>query len=382
MTKRRDRARSRDANRERGAIAIVMAVTLTILFAMAALAVDAGFLYTRQRSLQTIADTAALSGAKSLSVSASAAISRAQALATKNGYTNGVGGNVVTVTSPVAGNANQIQTTIRSTTSLFFARSIGFASKSTTVTAIAVLPPSAPALWAGGGCGSTTGLQLGGGPFTITGNIESNGPLNDYTGGGDLDNGSITNSNLCAGAPNWRGTATGTIGQAAPTSDPFGYTFASFPACTSGNLTTTVSSFNVPSSGGVVPAGVYCAKGDLNLSSGSAIVALNVTMLATGHITIGSAAITNMTPAAGAHNIIAFSMSNSNCGSGSPAINLGNSGVTINGSFYAPAGCINSGGPNFTINGSLIGNEVNISGPNWTINSGGGGGAGSVSLYQ
>jgi putative Flp pilus-assembly TadE/G-like protein len=371
---------SPERNRQRGSIAIILVAALGLLFSLAALAVDAGFLYTRQRGLQAIADVSALAGGESLST----AIASARAMATKNGYTNGVGGNVVTVTSPVAGNANQVQVTITSTQSFYFARAIHFNSKTMTVSAIAVAPPSLPALWAGGGCGSGTGLQLGGGVYTITGDIQSNGPLNDYTSGGDVDNGKITNSSSCTPGPNWRGTATGGISQAAATTDPMGYNILTdFPTCTSGNLTTTVASYNVPSTGGTVAAGVYCAKGNLNLSTGSAINAVGVTLLATGNITIGSGSITNMTPAAGAHNIIAFSGSANSCSaSGGPAINVGNTNAGLNGSFYAPHGCINMGGPNFTINGSLIGNEVNISGPGWTINSSGGGGGGNVTLYQ
>jgi hypothetical protein len=368
--------------RQRGSVAVVMAASLTFLFALGALAVDAGFLYTRERSLQAVTDAAALAGGRGFTDGTST--TKATDMATKNGYTNGVGGNTVGVAYPAT---RQIQVTITSPQALVFGRIFGIGSKSMTATSIAAATPDDPAIWAGGGCGVTTGLKLGGGPFTITGNLESNGPLADFTGGGDTDNGSVTNSNLCPPAPPWRGPApTGGVGQTAPTSDPWGYNIMSFPACSFGtDLTTPVVSYNVPDPLGVVAPGVYCANGNINLSSGSAILALGVTLLATGDIDIGSPAITNMTPFPGAHNLIAFSSASTpgdDCASGHPAINVGNSNVTLNGSFYAPGGCINMGGPNFVVNGSLVGNEVNVSGAPWTINAGGGGGGGAVTLYQ
>jgi len=370
-----------DGDRERGSVAIVMAASLSFLFALGALAVDAGFLYTRERSLQTVADAAALAGGKG--IADGTATTKATGMATKNGYTNLVAGNTVTVGFPAA---QQIQVTITSPQSLVFGRIFGFGAKTMRATAIVGQTVGAPAIWAGGGCGSSTGLALGGGPFTITGDLESNGPLNDYTGGGDTDTGSVTNSNLCAPPGAWRGPVgqpTGGIGQAAPTADPWAYNILSgFPACTMGNLTIPGAPLVVPAPGGVVPPGIYCSDGDIDLGVGGAITALGVTFLATGDINIGSAAITNMTPAANCHNLIAFSTAPDSCVSGHPAINVGNSGVLLNGSFYAPAGCINMGGPSFTINGSLVGNEVNLSGPSWTINAGGGSSGGAVTLYQ
>lgn len=364
-------------DRQRGSVAILMAASLTLLFALAALAVDAGFLYTQERSLQTIADAAALAGGKGLSDGTATA--KAAAMATLNGYTDGVGGNVVAISLPTV---SQIQVSITHTQPFIFGRVFGYASKSTTGTAIVGQAPGAPAIWAGGGCGSSTGLILNGGPFAITGDLVGNGPLADFTGGGDTDNGSVTGSNdpACPPAP-WRGPApTGGFGPGGttPSPDPWGYNIASFPPCTFGSL----AGPTIPISTAVVPPGIYCSGADIDLGTGGAIVALGVTFLAMGHINIGSAAITDMTPAAGCNNLIAFSMSTDNCVSGSPAINVGNSNVTIHGSFYAPQGCLNMGGPGFNITGSLVGNEVNLAGPSWTIDGGSGGGGGPTTLFQ
>jgi hypothetical protein len=366
---------ARNDNRERGSVALLMAASLTFLFGLAALAVDAGFLYTQERSLQTVADSAALAGGNGLSNGT--AVARATAMATQNGYVDGVGGNAVSVTLPAA---KQIQVAITHTQPFIFGRIFGFASKSTTGTAIVGQAPGAPAIWAGGGCGSSTGLILNGGPFAITGDLQSNGPLADFTGGGDTDTGSVTNSNLCAPPAAWRGPPpTLGIGQGPPTPDPWGYNIASFPPCNFGSL--AGPDLNL-SPIGAVPPGIYCTGGDVNLGVGAPIVAFGVTFLAMGHINIGSPAIADMTPAAGCDNLIGFAMSPDNCVGGTPAINVGNSNVTIHGSFYAPLGCLNMGGPSFNITGSLVGNEVNLAGPSWTIDGGAGGGGGPTTLFQ
>jgi hypothetical protein len=363
--------------RQRGSVAIVMAASMTFLFAMGALAVDAGFMYTRERSLQAVTDAAALAGGKG--ATDGTWTTRATDMATQNGYTNGVAGNTVTVTSPAA---QQIQVTISSAQAPIFGHIFGLGSKTMTATSIVSAPPNDPAIWAGGGCGASTGLKLGGGPFTITGDIDGNGQLADFTGGGDVDNGAVTGNPACPPAP-WRGPPgqpTGGIGTGPATPNPWGYNIMSFPACTFGNLTVPNTPLSI--STGVVPPGVYCNDGDIDLGTGSPIVALGVTFLATGDINIGSGAITNMVPAAGCHNLIAFSTAADDCMGGHPAINVGNTNAVLNGSFYAPNGCINMGGPGFTINGSLVGNEVNVAGPTWTINAGGGAGGGAVTLYQ
>jgi hypothetical protein len=62
---------------------------------------------------------------------------------------------------------------------------------------------------------------------------------------------------------------------------------------------------------------------------------------------------------------------------------MGSSTWTLNGSLYAPNGCISAGGggSNFNVNGSIIGYEVNTA-FGGTVDSGGGGGGGAYYLYQ
>lgn len=58
----------RRQSRERGSIAILLAVLLTAFMTVGALSIDVGMLYQERRQLQTAVDAAALSGAQGKSV--------------------------------------------------------------------------------------------------------------------------------------------------------------------------------------------------------------------------------------------------------------------------------------------------------------------------
>ena len=71
---------------------------MILLFGLAALAVDIGvFVPSRKHGVQTVADAAALGGARD-----GLSTSTATAIATEMGYTNGVAGATVNVTTPAA----------------------------------------------------------------------------------------------------------------------------------------------------------------------------------------------------------------------------------------------------------------------------------------
>ncbi len=107
--------------------------------------------------------------------------------------------------------------------------------------------------------------------------------------------------------------------------------------------------------------GVICSGSDI-LLNGTSITG-TITMVAMGTIE-ASGTNFNLTAAPNGNGLIAFSMSNSgstnNCLSPTNAIQMGTSTWTLNGSLYAPAGCISAGGggSSFNINGSIIGYEV------------------------
>lgn len=79
----------RTARRQRGAVAIVFGLMLTVLFAMAGFVLDLGHLYIVKAELQNGADGAVLAGATELNGTAAginAAVAMAQAIAQKNKY--------------------------------------------------------------------------------------------------------------------------------------------------------------------------------------------------------------------------------------------------------------------------------------------------------
>jgi hypothetical protein len=366
-------------NRERGSVTMLMGASLIFFFGFVALAVEVGFLYMTQRRAQSIADMAAIAGASKLSTSQTAAKNAARAIETANGYSP---------VDPSYPSTQTIQVDLATPAkSLFFGRIFGAKVKTLHVTAVASGGTPIPAIWAGGGCSSTTGLQLNGGPFTVTGSIVSNGPLNYYTGGAGTTTGDVKNSSACVTPPNTTGTVTGITGQDPPSNpefaDPFGYNMATdFPPCT----TTFVGAYNVPvSAGGVISPGVYCVTGTVNISSGApTMTGAGVTILTTGVVSISGNGLT-LSAAAGTHNIAVFTTAAGAAGDclGLQAVNFGFPGITLNGSIYAPNGCINMSGDGFRLNGSMVGKEVQFgAGGSWTVNASTSGATGSIALYK
>jgi hypothetical protein len=89
--------------RHRGQVLVIFALTLVTLLLFAALAYDTGTMLLERRDEQNAADAAALAGARYLPDDEVAAESAARAIATANGFTNGVGGVTVGVTFPLTG---------------------------------------------------------------------------------------------------------------------------------------------------------------------------------------------------------------------------------------------------------------------------------------
>src|SRR5260370_27568009 len=83
--------------RRRGAVAVLVAVSLTALLIVLAIALDGGLLFTERRHAQATADAAAMAGAAALykyystnhgADNNGAAVSSALSIASSNGYTN------------------------------------------------------------------------------------------------------------------------------------------------------------------------------------------------------------------------------------------------------------------------------------------------------
>jgi hypothetical protein len=348
---------------DKGSIAIMMFPAVLVLFGLAALAVDMGFNYTRQGGLQAIVDAAALGGARG-----GVNLANATTIANRNGYTNGVGGVTVALTPlPTIVAPTQLQVRISAPQTVFFASIFGTTSRLITAQATATAVPTAPAILAVGNSCSGYGVQLNGGPLTITGNVASNSTVEYYVSSATT-NGSITYNSACGAPVTGGSTITGGTSPGTSTNPFASITAASF-TCTVVGATLSIGPI-------LTPNAVYCATGGIDVNLTPASVA-TVTFVANGQINF-SGNDGNLT--ARQNGFVAYSASNLDCPA-SQAINIGNATVVMNGSFYAPNGCINFSGNTMTVNGSLVGNSVQINaGGNSVVNGAAGPGVGSSFL--
>ena len=379
-------------NQERGSVVIVVALLGTTLMAFAALAIDIGFLYQSQRGLQAATDAAMMAGLQKLaqdhtSTGQTNAGTLATAFATDNGYTNGVGGTVVTVTPT----SNSMFVSIKATQPTFFAGFFGLHSKAVTTSATGQLNPSLPAMYAINNSCAGVGIRIDGGPADILGPVQSNGAMDFATGPNSTTDSPITYGSSCTLTQN-NGNNGGAPAPGTVPGDPLGYTLADFPVanCSFGtnfssgpvNASLLVGFWKGITGISDLNTGIVCSQSDIDFSGTN--VTGTVSFIAGGKINASGTGI-NLTAAPGAHGLVAFSNSNlGDTGTGGctfpEAVSFGSTDWTLNGSVYAPQGCISIGGTNIQVNGSLIGNDVNVHG-GITVNSNSGGG-GSYYLFQ
>jgi Flp pilus assembly protein TadG len=383
-------------NSERGAIAILIAAMWTTLFGLAALAVDVGYLYTRQRGLQAVTDAAVTAAMPTYqSTGFNPASIRATAVASANGYSTG-SGTTVTVDQPVV---NQFRVRVSRTFPTFFGSVLGISQKTITATSVGrVVATAGPVIHASNmSCGAGFGFTAtGSATMNVTGDIESNGVLNLAIGGALT--GSAKVRTACQPTqPQISGyTAPTIVPSGSPFADPLlGITPASFAAlCTSGSIA-VAGAWNIawscgtgPGGEDVVPSGVYCSLDSMSITSpcpAQRIYAPDSTWVsATGQVQFGGnnpMTLGNYPGVPG--NVVVITMS-----AGTPAIHLGSANkFTVNGAVYAPLGEImmNGGGtgPNL-FNGRLVGDTIYMGVSalgTWTFTGGGPGGS-AWSLYQ
>ncbi len=101
MSRRKPRKRLSWLASERGSVAVQIGISLIVILGFVALGMEVGYLLLKQREMQSAADSAAISGATALSSGRPADYTvEAKGVASASGFTNGVGGVVVTVNSP------------------------------------------------------------------------------------------------------------------------------------------------------------------------------------------------------------------------------------------------------------------------------------------
>jgi Flp pilus assembly protein TadG len=192
-----------EPRRQRGQILVLFTLSLVAIIAMVGLVLDGGGAFAQRRGEQNAADLAALAGANDylLNNNSASAITRAQAVAAQNGYTNGVGGVAVNVTINTALGAS-VQVDITAPHRNNFASIVGMSSwnVSTTATALTSSRPdttaaAAPAIF------SILAFDNNGNPLSQYGN--PNSPYAFGDGNGDVPNN--------AGDLGWTNYGTGNV---------------------------------------------------------------------------------------------------------------------------------------------------------------------------
>lgn len=122
---------------ESGAVAVVVALVMIILVGLTAFAVDAGYMYSIRRQLQSAADAAALAGCRVLidGGDEASALAEAQEFATLNAVAPGDDLTMVSTEPQTEVTDTYVQVTVQKETDLFFARI--FSKNSARVTATA-----------------------------------------------------------------------------------------------------------------------------------------------------------------------------------------------------------------------------------------------------
>jgi hypothetical protein len=354
--------------RERGSISVVAAALLVVLIGMAALVVDGGYLAMRRRSLQGVADAAALAGAFSLPASGTA-VAQAVANATANGYTNGSNGATVTVNSPYSSDSRRIEVILQTNVPTFLGTALRINSGVVKARAVAKVDPPADAVFAGdtscsgNACG--TALCITGTSFHTTGSIHSNGSL--MLSGDSTDSvGAVEYGGSCPHSVNGAVSVASGPALVATEAYPLPYTAVSDFPCTfsnSGNFDVSQpgswwQSGNSWGGGGVLKPGVYCATGGGIQLNGSNITG-NVTFVCDGPIQISGQALNLSSYSNG---VFLFTTSTAN-----PAVVMGSTNLTWQGAIFAPNGTINISGTQFSVSGSIIGKDVFLGATNWTF---------------
>lgn len=124
---------SRHGAESRGQVLVLVALSMTVIVAIAALAFDAGMVVVQLRDQQNASDAAALAGARYLPGDPSAAQAAAIDIATANGFSNGVASATVVVNVPPlsgahAGDNGFIEVVIGSSRPSIFGGIAGIAS--------------------------------------------------------------------------------------------------------------------------------------------------------------------------------------------------------------------------------------------------------------
>ena len=136
---------ARSGRRDRGQVLVIFVVALVAICGMVGLVLDGGSAVAQRRTEQNVADLAAMAGATAYLNAAGApgaklavAEAAARVIATDNGFTHGIDGTVVSVTTAATSFAGSVQVDITKPHRNNFAAIMGMATWPVSVTATAV----------------------------------------------------------------------------------------------------------------------------------------------------------------------------------------------------------------------------------------------------
>jgi Flp pilus assembly protein TadG len=241
---------------ESGQTLTLVAFAMVAFLAAAGLAVDMGYMRYEKRLMQSAADSAALAAAIDANLGeAGMATTDAQAVATANGFQDGVNNVTVSVTNPdgAVNPSNAVQVSIQQVLPSIFMQVVGINTSTVSASGVATIGTSEGCIYA---------LQVGGAGLTFNAGI--NGP-----NCGIVDNGPLTGAgNITAvsvGVYGGFGGYGGFSGPGAvqnivqPAADPLAYlTPPGAGGCTTTELVNATSG---PAMNGIITLdpGIYCS---------------------------------------------------------------------------------------------------------------------------
>jgi hypothetical protein len=338
-----------------------------------ALGLDAGNLFIQRRDAQSVADLAALAGARDLPGAPTSAKTTALAIAAANGYPS----SMVTATTPYGGDTRRIEVSILRAVPTFFMPVLGVPSVDVGARAVARAVASTAAthaIFAGrSSCGSSSEpektIDWSGSDIDVVGQVHSNDGI--LVGG---SNNSVTGSTTYVCNTKFRNegggnTYTPSAAKVGVQSWPATYTAADFP-CTYSRSGSWDLSANGPWWLGGTPLtktlmpGVYCATGSGGtIKLGYSGIVGNVTFVATAQVEISGQ---NFVLTPHTKGVLIYSQGNSDV-----AVKISASGGAWTGMIYAPNGKAEiSGSDNLTLAGSIVADRVKLGGSNFTITAG------------
>jgi hypothetical protein len=222
---------SRERAGQRGSILILVALTMTMLLGVAALSIDASYMYDKRNRLYAAADAAAKAGAievlRNSGVTPASLKTFADHQVALHGFTTGVCGttsatsvcvNHPPASGPFAGDAGYVEAIVSERTSTFFGGVVGFANLTPGARAVAgTSAPSNCLILIGAATGSPTALEIGNTSLAMTGcGVAVGGPAGTADLSGANPNAAITGTppppvsvtGTCTGTCSGMGTLT------------------------------------------------------------------------------------------------------------------------------------------------------------------------------